>query len=195
MDGGLWMVVAGVLAQAQPSPGVKEPDRGRSGVLAVSDARDGAPASVEVRSDMGKRFRLTEAVLVLDGQEVARRTAAKGEELERSFQLWASGRAPVNGSERVSIDGLLHSGEHALTVRLTYEGRNVGPIAYLDDIKLHAESMFAFKVGTGDRPAVLQVVARERADARLPLQAEPVLTVSPQPGSGIVPITPATNRW
>jgi hypothetical protein len=188
MDGGLWMVMVGILAQAQPLPGGS--DRGGSAALAVSDARDGAPASVQVRNEMGKRFRLTEATLVLDGQEVARRTAAKGEELERSFELWASGRAPVNGSERVSIDGLLRPGEHALTVRLTYEGRNVGFIDYLDAIKLNAESMFAFKVGSGDRPATLQVVARERADARLPLRAEPVLSVEPQPGSGIVPITP-----
>jgi hypothetical protein len=189
----MWMVLVGVLAQA-PVPGVTDPAPGGSGVLAVSDARDGSPASIEVRSEMGKRFRLTEAVLVLDGQEVARRSAASGKELERSFQLWASGRAPVNGSERVSIDGLLRSGEHALTVRLTYEGRNVGPFDYLDDIKLHAESMFAFKLGTGDRPAAMQVVIRERRDPRLPLQAEPVVTVEPRPGSGVVPITPASVR-
>jgi hypothetical protein len=176
------MVVA-LLAQA---PGA---DRGNREMLPLSDARDGTPGSVDVRSEMGKRFRMTEATLVLDGQEVAHRTAAAGQELEPSFRLWTSGQAPVNGSERVAIDGLLHPGDHALTVRLVYQGRKVGPIDYVSDYKLRAESMFAFTVG-GQRPAAIQVVAREHADPRAPLRAEPVLTIEPGPGSGAIPLKP-----
>jgi hypothetical protein len=168
---GACIVMLAVLARG---PGV--PDRIG---FPVNDGRDGAHGSVEVRSEMGKRFRLTDALLILDGQEVARRTAAPGQELERTFRLWSSDQPPIHASERVASDGLLRAGGHAVTVRLTYEGRNVGPFSYLDDYKMRAESTFAFEVGNPDRPAALQVIARERANPKAPLRAEPSLTIEP----------------
>jgi hypothetical protein len=181
MNGAVWLVAACLLGQ--------EPAAGPN-ALAVSDARDGSPGAVEVKSEMGKKFRLTEAVLVLDGQEVARRTAPPGKELERTFRLWASGDAPVQRSERVSIDGLLQPGEHALTVRLVFQGRNVGPFTYVDDYKYRAESGFAFETAPGAGPATIQVVARERPDPKLPLGVGPSLTIDPAPGSSATPVLP-----
>ena len=183
---GACIVMLAVLAQA---PGGQD----RS-VLGVSDGRDGAHDSVDVRNDLGKRFRLTEAVLVLDGQEVAHRAAAPGHELESAFRLWSSGQAPVTGAERVTMDDLLRPGNHALTVRLSYEGRNVGPFSYLDNYRIRAESTFAFEIGNADRHAALQVVARERANPQAPLRAEPLLTMEPQPGSGAEPIVPPSRE-
>jgi hypothetical protein len=182
--GGACIVMLAVLAQA---PGGQD----RNVLPVVSDRRDGAHGSIDLRSDMGKRFRLTEAVLVLDGAEVARRTAAPGKELEHTLRLWSSGQTPVN-AERVAGDGPLHAGHHALTVRLTYEGRNVGPFSYLDDYKMRAESTFAFEVDNADRGAALQVVARERANPKAPLRAEPLLTI--EPGSSADPIAPPSKE-
>jgi hypothetical protein len=185
MTGVGWLLV-GLLVQA--------PMAGEPGLLALRDGRDGAPGSVDVRSEMGKQFRLIEAALVLDGQEVARRTAPQGQELEHTFQLWSSGEAPVNRSERVAIDGWLRPGEHALTVRLVFEGRNVGPFNYLENYKYRAESNFAFEVGTGDRPAAIQVVARERPGRNLPPEQKPFLSIEPAPGSGAIPVVRAALR-
>jgi hypothetical protein len=181
----VWMVIALMLGQA---PAVAP--RGETETLPVRDGRDGVTGAVDVRNEMGKRFRLTEAILLLDDKEVAHRTAAAGRELEPAFRLWASGDAPINGSERVAIDGLLRPGEHAVTVALVYEGRNVGPFTYLDNYKYRAESSFAFTVASGNRPAAIQVVARERKGANVPPESRPVLTIEPGPASSAVPVVP-----
>jgi hypothetical protein len=183
--GAAWMVV--MLAQA-PTTGAA------SQALPVSDARDGMTAAVDVRNEVGKKLRLVEATLILDDKELAHRTAPRGGELDPSFRLWSSGEAPVNGSEHVSIDGMLRPGEHAVTVALVYEARNVGPFTYLEGYRYRAEQTFGFTVGSGNRPVTLEVTAQERKAAKGPLPVEPVVSIQPGPGSRIVPVTVGTGQ-
>jgi hypothetical protein len=176
MDTGVWMVMATLLAQA-PGPAER----------VVAPPVDGVPASVDVRADVGRRFRLREAVLMIDGKEVARRSAAQGDELARSFRLWPTEQASYGA-------GLLRPGDHALTVRLSYDGRALGPFEYLSQYEIRTEARVAFGVSGDGRPAALQVVARERPSSRAPLPAEPVLSVEPQPGSGAFPVPLPVQR-
>jgi hypothetical protein len=134
------------------------------------------PASVDVRSEMGKRFRLVEAVFMLDGAEVSRRTAVKGQELDHRFRAY---------------DGSVRPGQHALTVTLVYEGRNTGPFTYLDNYRYRVEQTYGFTVTSTDRPAAVEVVARERKGANVPLEQKPTLDITPAAGSSATPMTAA----
>src|SRR5690242_1808819 len=61
----------------------------------------GVPAVVEVHNEMGKRFKLTEATVMIDAVEVAHVKAPAGGELEPTFRPFA---------------GPVPPGEHAVTV-------------------------------------------------------------------------------
>ncbi len=119
--------------------------------------------------------------------------AAPGKDLGSSFRLWASGDALVNGSERVAIDGWLQPGNHAMTVTLSYEGRNVGPFTYLASYKTRVEQTYAFTLGDDHRPASFEVVAREEGGSRLTSNPTVTLKVVPEPGSGARPLTAPTS--
>jgi hypothetical protein len=176
MDTGVWMVMAALLAQA-PGPAER----------VAAPPVDGVPVSVDVRSDIGRRFRLKEAVLSIDGKEVARQTAPRGDELARSFRLWPSQQASYAA-------GLLRPGDHVLAVRFSYDGRALGPFEYLDQYDIRTEARVAFAVSGDGRPAALEVVARERPSSRAPLPAEPVLSVDPRPGSAAVAVPLPVQR-
>jgi|tagenome__1003787_1003787.scaffolds.fasta_scaffold19685521_1 hypothetical protein len=186
-----WMVVV-VLLGLQPgmaAPGDHRAKLGDQGAkLQVHDGRDGAPAAVEVRNEVSK-LKLTEASLLLDDKEVVHLRAAPGKDLGSSFRLWASGDALVNGSERVAIDGWLQPGNHAMTVALFYEGRNVGPFTYVDAYKTRVEQTYAFSLGEDQRPANFEVVAREEGGSRLTSDPTVTLKVVPEPGSGARPLS------
>jgi hypothetical protein len=136
------------------------------------------PAWFEVRSDMGKNFRLVEVHLTLDGVPVADRVARKGEELERSFRAY---------------DGSVTPGEHTLHVELVLAGRNRGPFTYMDNYRYNvdAESLF---VARGDGPAAVEVVAAERKGADVPFEKKPVIRFEPAPGSALVNPAPPPRR-
>jgi hypothetical protein len=133
------------------------------------------PGTVRVRSELGKRFKLVEATILLDGVPVAQRQARDGQELERSFEAW---KGPVT------------PGAHAMTVTLVYQGRNPAVFSYMDDYRVRAVSSYAFDAAP-DRPAAMEVVARERKDGNLPLDKRTYVEIVPLPGSGVAPVPTA----
>jgi len=134
----------------------------------------GAPAYVQVHNEMGKRFRLTEAIVLLDASEVAHVKAVKDGELERDFR---------------AFEGAVPPGEHAVTVTLIFQGRNSGVFNYVKDYHFRAETTGAFTVSAGDhRPATLEVVAREHKGASVPFEKKPQLEIMALPGSSATPV-------
>lgn len=129
------------------------------------------PASVELRNEMGRGFRLVEAHVTLDGQAVSDRVATRGQELERSFRAYGGAVAP---------------GEHVLRVDLVFEGRNRGPFTYLDDIRYRVDGQSLFVARAGGEASV-DVVAQERKGANVPFEQKPQIRFAPAPGSELKP--------
>ena len=150
-------------------PGVRPGERTQP---PAAPANVEVPGTVRVRSELGKRFKLVESVILLDGVTVAQRRADQGHELEREFD---------------AFNGLVTPGAHAMTVTLVYEGRNPGLFSYVDNYRMRVVSSYAFEAAA-DRPAALEVVARERKDGNLPLDKRPFLEVVPASGSGATPL-------
>ena len=129
------------------------------------------PGEINVRSELGTRFKLVEATVLLDGIPVAERRAKPGQELERSFEAWT---------------GPVRAGPHAMTVALIYEGRNPRVFNYMDDYQFLVTSSYPFQAAS-DRPAALDVVVRERKGASVPMEKRPYLEITPAGGSGVTP--------
>jgi hypothetical protein len=168
-----------------PAPAPPEAPRRTPDLAIQHEAREAArvadataptiPAQIEVQNQMGKRFKLVEAVVYVDGIEVGHRKAAGGRELETRFHAY---------------DGAIAPGTHLLAVELTYEGRNVGPFTYLDNYRFRVDSSYTFGAQASDRPAALQVVARERKGANVPMEQRPIVDIAPAEGSGAWPTSP-----
>jgi hypothetical protein len=161
-------------------PATRSPDQAieheaRQAARRADQTAPSIPAQIEVQNQMGKRFKLVEAAVYVDGIEVAHRKAAGGQELENRFHAY---------------DGAITPGGHALVVELTYEGRNVGPFTYLDNYRFRVDSSYAFSAQASDRPASLQVVARERKGANVPMEQRPMVEIAPAEGSGAWPTVP-----
>ncbi|HXU83722.1 MAG TPA: hypothetical protein VN914_20150 [Polyangia bacterium] len=164
---GVMGMVVVLLAQAQPLPGSSAPEPTPTPALAVP-VETTLPASIEVRNDMGKRFKLVEARVVMDGQELSHRVAAKGQELEQQFRAY---------------DGAVSPGSHQVTVNLVYEGRNTGIFTYLDDYKIRVQSSAEFTAQDRAHPVALQVLAYERSGITIPIEQKPTMEIKPSPGS------------
>jgi hypothetical protein len=135
------------------------------------------PGTVRVRSEMGKRYRLVEATVAMDGAQVAQRRAPEGSELEKEFTAYKGSVSP---------------GRHALNVTLVYQGRNAGLFNYVDDYTFRVQSSYAFEA-FANRPAVLDVVAKERKGISVPLEQKPMIVIAPAPGSGATSVSVETN--
>jgi hypothetical protein len=171
---------AGAESPAPPPPATRSPDQAieqeaRQAARRADETAPSIPAQIEVQNQMGKRFKLVEAAVYLDGIEVAHRKAVGGKELENRFHAY---------------DGAISPGGHAVAVELTYEGRNVGPFTYLDNYRFRVDSSYAFSAQVSDRPASLQVVARERKGANVPMEQRPMVEIAPAEGSGAWPTVP-----
>jgi hypothetical protein len=154
-----------LLAQAAPLPGATaQGDAERQIEVPVVSL----PARVEVNSTMGKRFKLVEARVVIDGQELGRRVASGGQELEPQFRVF---------------DGEVGPGPHQVTVSLVYEGRNVGIFTYMDDYKVRMQSSAEFTVQDRAHPAVVQVLAYERSGVTIPIEKRPTMELKPGVGA------------
>jgi hypothetical protein len=158
------MVVV-LLAQAAPLPesGAQD-DNAR--LIAVPETT--LPATVDVRSDMGKRFKLIEARVVMDGRELAHRVASKGQELEQQFRAY---------------EGEVGPGVHQVTVQLVYEGRNVGIFTYMDDYKIRLQSSAEVTVQDRAHPAAVQVLAYEKPGFTVPVEQKPTMEIKPVTGT------------
>jgi hypothetical protein len=147
----------------------------------------GTPVVVDVRSDVGNELRLTQAVLLLDGEKVAQRKPRDDDgELERTFRLWSRGSAAATGATRSDEAGLT-TGEYAMTVELVFEGRPVGFITYTAAYKHRVSTSFVFNIDPATRPVAIRVIANQRANVDISAKDKIVLSVEAAPGSGAVP--------
>ena len=83
-------------------------------------------------------------------------------------------------------------GRHAVNVILVYQGRNAGLFNYVDDYKFRVQSSYAFEA-FADRPAALDVVARERKGISVPLEQKPTMEITPGAGSGATSVSVETT--
>ena len=165
---GVTCLMVVLLAQAAPEPRSIAPREVEDGLTAAVKETT-VPASVDLRSELGKRFRLVEARLVMDGQELSHRLAATGQELEMRTRLY---------------DGAVRPGRHAVQVTLVYEGRNKGPFTYLDDYKVRLESTVDFNFAEGSRPGALEILAYERPGATVTVEHKPMMEIKSAANSG-----------
>jgi hypothetical protein len=135
------------------------------------------PGTVRVRSEMGRRYRLVEATVAMDGAQVAHRRAPEGAELEKEFTVFKGPVLP---------------GRHAVNVVLVYQGRNAGLFNYMDDYTFRVQSSYAFEA-YANRPAVLDVVAKERKGISVPLEQKPTMEIFPAAGSGATSVSVETT--
>jgi hypothetical protein len=152
----------------------------------------GTPVVVDVRSEVGNELRFSEAVLVLEGEEVARRKAPEDGDLENAFRLWSAG-IPRAGASRAEDPGLA-IGEHAMTVELAFEGRPVGFITYTAAYKHRVSASFIFTIDAGSRPVSIRVVVTQRANVDIADRNKIVVSVQPGPGSGAIPALDPRGR-
>lgn len=150
---------------AAPAPAVPTPAVPATGLERIQAEKRDQPVVTlfKVKSEMGNRFRLVEARFVVDGVETVRKVAKPGGELPREL--------PV-------IQSALPSGRHVVTAELIFQGRNVGPFSYMDDYRYRVESTVPFETGHLIGPAIVEVVAKERPGATLPLEQKPMLTLT-----------------
>jgi hypothetical protein len=165
-----------LLAQAAPlpQPGAQGDAERQIAVPVVS-----LPATVDVNSNMGKRFKLVEARVAIDGQELSHRVAAAGQELEPQFR---------------AFDGEVAPGPHQVTVNLVYEGRNVGIFTYMDDYKIRMQSSAEFSVQDRAHPAAVQVLAYERSGVTIPVEKRPTMEIKAGTGPGAARVTTGGTR-
>jgi len=169
---GLTLALSGSVAGAQ-QPAL-DGDEASETAVATADVA-GVPASVELRNEVGQKFRLIEARVTLDGRQVAHLVAPKGQELPTVIRAY---------------DGQVDVGPHRVSAVMVYEGRNRGPFTYLDNYRFRAESEYRFGATASKRPAALNVVSREVRGATKAMEDRLEITFSPAPGSGLV--APAT---
>jgi hypothetical protein len=153
-------VMLGLLAQAPMTTTTAAPT-----TSATKAKSNEAPlvTAIHVRNEMGNRFALVEARLVVDGVEVSTRTAPKDEELPRQLD---------------PLQVVLPPGPHVMTAQLVFRGRNTGPFRYLDEMRYRVDSTLPFRTGPQLGPATVDVVARERGGVNRPLEARPELTLA-----------------
>ena len=145
-------------------------------VLPVPDAIP--PVRIEARSQMGKRFRLTDAFLVVDGIQVSHFQAQPKQELDLTTRAL-----------NVHLDG----GQHTLTVILVYQGRSAGLFSYLDQYRFRAVTNYPFYLEKAVGQPVIRILGRERPGANVPLEKKPTVDISSPLGSGITPMSGVTH--
>jgi len=167
-----WMLV--LLVQAAP-----QLDSGTAGAERQIDVTQVVlPATVDVQSSMAKRFKLMEVRVAIDGQDVAHRVAARGQELEQQFRAY---------------EGDVSPGQHHVTVNLVFEGRNVGIFTYMDDYKIRMQSSGDFMAQDRAHPATVQVLAYERSGVTIPVEKRPTMEIKATGAPGTSAVRASTQ--
>ena len=131
------------------------------------------PVRVEARSEMGKRFRLVEAIYLLDGAQIAHLKAPPNQELNIAAQ---------------ALEIAMPGGQHALTVVLVYRGRNVGLFSYLENFRFRTVATYAFYLEKAEGRPSIKVLARERPGFFVAVENKPMLEISAPFGFGVTPM-------
>jgi hypothetical protein len=129
-------------------------------LTAVSDqvfrTESGAKADLRFKNEMSDAYRLVHVTALLDGKPLYEK---EGESLSESKEL------PL-------FTGALVTGDHTLTLNLTFKGNGYGVFKYLEGYTFNVKSTHAFTVaGTG--PVSLGVTAFEKGDKTTPLDQRP----------------------
>ena len=172
---GVLLLAPGPLDGLESAPATVQQTSARS-VRPVPDAI--APVRIEVRSQMGKRFRLTDAFLVVDGIQVSHFQAQPKRELDLTTR---------------ALDVHLDGGQHKLTVILVYQGRSAGLFSYLDQYRFRAVANYPFYLEKAEGQPVIRILGRERPGANVPLEKKPTVDISSPLGSGVTPMSGVTH--
>lgn len=172
---GLLLFAQGPLDAPPPAP-VTVQKTSTTSVVPTPDAIP--PVRIETRSQMGKRFRLTDAILVIDGIQVSHFQAQPKLELDLTTR---------------ALDVYLDGGQHTLTVILVYQGRSAGLFSYLDQYRFRAVTSYPFYLEKAVGQPVIRILGRERPGANVPLEKKPTVDISSTLGSGITPMKGVTH--
>ncbi len=169
-----WLVMAGGQVGDDATRMIDEP-----ALPGEELAGDAVPVRIYIRNHLGKRYRLVEARVTLDGMEVVHETSRRGQELERAFS---------------ALETMTLPGEHTLAATLIYEARGAGG----DDDRRRVQTVYPFTLKGNKGPASLHIVAHDRMGAKVPGEKRPVLEVIRSPDSAATPLpattTPATSQ-
>ena len=114
---------------------------------------------ITFRNEMSGLFRLTRALMVLDGQVLV--------------DVQGTPEAPVP-SENAVVQGSVPTGEHVLQVLLRLQGWGEGPFWYLSGYRFELKSSHRFRVLDG-RPLRLEAVGYERGHGCTPIEQRPAI--------------------
>ena len=123
----------------------------------------GARASISLDNEMSGAFRLTRAVVLLDGVVQYTREDDTG-------ALGSQKSIPV-------YDGSIPPGEHTLQVILELRGHGYGVFSYLRGYKFEVRSSHSFTVTDG-KAITLVAVAYEKGGVTTPLEQRPAVRYS-----------------
>jgi hypothetical protein len=127
---------------------------------AMGDSMAAARSEISIKDEMSSAFRLTRAVVVLDGSVLYHRDDETGALADqREIPLFAGSIAP---------------GDHTVTVALTFRGNGYGVFTYLRGYTFDVKSSHSFTAAAGK---TIQVTASalERGTVTTPLEQRPGL--------------------
>jgi hypothetical protein len=173
--GGIWLLAGMWLLGGGPFDGLEDPGAvQQTSTRREQPSTDGIrPVRVEARNQMGKRFRLIDAVFLVDGVQLAHLTAPARGELDISAR---------------ALEIAMPRGQHALTVVLTYQGRSVGLFSYLDNYRFRTVSTYSFYLERAEGQPVIKILARERPGFFVAIENKPMLEISAPFGFGVTPM-------
>jgi hypothetical protein len=127
---------------------------------------------VNVRNQVGRRWRLVEAKVALDDTEVEHKASGRTRELERGFS---------------ALETNLRPGTHKLTATLVYQRRGAA------GSRVRVQTTYPFSLVKDPDTAAIQLVAHERGKTRRTPASRPALQVIITPGSGITRLPGMTS--
>jgi hypothetical protein len=153
----------------------------------LSGGVGGARAEITFKNDMSAAFRLTRALVVLDG-------AVQYNKQDDTGQLAAQKEIPI-------FSGSIPPGDHTLQVLLQLRGHGYGVFSYLRGYRFEVKSDHSFTITEG-KTIDLEIVAFEKGGVTTPLEQRPAvryvekIKTGLQPGGGATPTSgsPSSGR-
>jgi hypothetical protein len=124
----------------------------------VFRTESGAKTEIRFKNEMSDAYRLVHVTAWLDGKPLYEK---EGDTLAESKDL------PI-------FTGALLTGDHVLTLQLTFKGNGYGVFKYLEGYTFNVKSTHAVSIG-GTGPVNIAVVAYEKGDKTTPLDLRPAV--------------------